>query len=322
MSSSRSSGRPVRRSVTAAAVLALVVPLLALLGLVTSPAEAADNITFRASAQAAANQITHRVTIPACGPGDRRPAALRHQQQGARRQSSATPAGWTLDGTRLSSTDTETRLYSKVATANDAGRSQAVDFTATTKASLMLLAYDGTAPPTRSRSSPRRPRPPTGPRTPHPAPTSRPRARTSSPTGPTSPRPPPAGRSRPARPSAASPSAPVPGRITSVASDLNAPAPSARHLPAPPPPTPRRARRRCGPSCCRPTQTRNPNVAPVASFTTSCPHRDLHGRRARAPPTPRPAPWRRTPGTSATAARPPVCPRRTRTRPAAPRRSR
>ena len=51
MSSSRSSGRPVRRSVTAAAVLALVAPLLALVGLVTSPAVAADNITFRASAQ-------------------------------------------------------------------------------------------------------------------------------------------------------------------------------------------------------------------------------------------------------------------------------
>ena len=56
----------------------------------------------------------------------------------------ATPAGWTQVGTRLSSTDTETILYSKVAAANDAGRSQAVDFTATTKATLTVLAYDGT----------------------------------------------------------------------------------------------------------------------------------------------------------------------------------
>ena len=55
-----------------------------------------------------------------------------------------TPAGWTLVGTRLSSTDTETILYSKVAAANDAGTQPAVDFTATTKATLTLLAYDGT----------------------------------------------------------------------------------------------------------------------------------------------------------------------------------
>ena len=57
----------------------------------------------------------------------------------------------------------------------------------------------------------------------------------------------------------------------SMASDLNAPAPVGAHRPAPPRPTPRRPRRRCGPSCCRPTRTSNPNVAPVASFTVNCP---------------------------------------------------
>ena len=55
------------------------------------------------------------------------------------------PAGWTLEGTRLSSTDTETYLYSRVAAANDAGRNAAVTFSATTKSTITLLAYDGTA---------------------------------------------------------------------------------------------------------------------------------------------------------------------------------
>ena len=57
---------------------------------------------------------------------------------------SATPTGWTRVGNQLD-TDMETILYSKVAAANDAGRSQAVVFTASTKATLTLLAYDGTA---------------------------------------------------------------------------------------------------------------------------------------------------------------------------------
>jgi large repetitive protein len=48
-------------------------------------------------------------------------------------------------GTQLSSTDTETILYSRVAVANDAGKNAAVAFSATTKSTLTLLAYDGTA---------------------------------------------------------------------------------------------------------------------------------------------------------------------------------
>ncbi len=45
----------------------------------------------------------------------------------------------------MSSTDTETILYTKVATANDAGTNAAVAFSATTKSTITLLAYDGTA---------------------------------------------------------------------------------------------------------------------------------------------------------------------------------
>jgi len=111
--------------------------------LTATPAAAADVISFRASAQSAATQIQHRVTIPATV---RETDALLLFVTSNRVPSvAATPAGWTRVGSRLANTDTETILYSKVAAANDAGRSQAVDFTATTKATLTLLAYDGTA---------------------------------------------------------------------------------------------------------------------------------------------------------------------------------
>lgn len=120
-------------------VLATVVAGVAL----APPAAAADTISFRASAQAAANQITHRVTIPT-SVRETDGLLLFVTSNKALASVTATPAGWTQVGTRLSSTDTETILYTKVAAANDAGRSQAVDFTATTKASLTLLAYDGT----------------------------------------------------------------------------------------------------------------------------------------------------------------------------------
>ena len=53
----------VRRGTAGAAVGVLVAALLAVLS-VSTPAHAADVIAFRAGASAAANQITHRVTIP------------------------------------------------------------------------------------------------------------------------------------------------------------------------------------------------------------------------------------------------------------------
>ena len=125
--------------------------------LTATPAAAADVISFRASAQSAANQTTHRVTIPATVRETDGLAALRDQQQGLA-SVAATPAGWTRVGSRLASTDTETILYSKVAAANDAGRSQAVDFTATTKATLTAARLRRHLRPTRSPPSRRQQR--------------------------------------------------------------------------------------------------------------------------------------------------------------------
>ena len=207
MSSSRSSGRPVRRSVTAAAVLALMAPLLALVGLVASPAVAADNITFRAGASIAANQITHRVTIPSA-VRETDALLLFVSSNKALGDVVATPTGWTRVGSRLDGTDLETILYSKVAVAADAGRSQAVDFTATVKATLTLLAYDGTATDnpiaafaSAAETTSRQDAHDTGRER------RRSPARTSCPTGPTSPPTRSAGRFLPARPSAPMPSA-------------------------------------------------------------------------------------------------------------------
>ena len=123
-------------------VLGSLIVALGLSVLPVTPAAAADVISFRASAQSAATQTTHRVTIPATV---RETDALLLFVTGNKANPvAATPAEWTRVGSRLD-TDMETILYSKVAAANDAGRSQAVVFTASTKATLTLLAYDGTA---------------------------------------------------------------------------------------------------------------------------------------------------------------------------------
>ena len=136
--------RTGRRSVSVAAVIAVLAALLAMIGLGSAPAYAADTITFRAGAQAAFNQPTARVTIPATvRETDGMLLFVTSNQAGV--QITTPPAGWTLEGTRQSSTDTVTTLYSKVAAANDAGRNAAVTFSATTKSTITLLAYDGTA---------------------------------------------------------------------------------------------------------------------------------------------------------------------------------
>lgn len=140
--SSRAAG--VRRSRLAlTSVLALVVSALALVGAAVAPAQAADTISFRASAQAAWNQNTARATIPASvREGDAMLLFVTSNKAGV--TITTPPAGWTLEGTRLSSTDTRTTLYSRVAVTNDAGRNAAVTFSAVTKATVTLLAYDGT----------------------------------------------------------------------------------------------------------------------------------------------------------------------------------
>ena len=107
------------------------------------PPTGGDEISFRTATEAAWNQGTARVTIP----------ATVRETDGmvlfvtANKDVNITtpPAGWTLEGTRLSNVDTKTWLYSRSAAANDPGRNAAVTFSATTKSTLTFLAYDGTA---------------------------------------------------------------------------------------------------------------------------------------------------------------------------------
>jgi large repetitive protein len=108
-----------------------------------SASSAADTITFRAAAQAAWNQTTARVTIPSTVRDT--DGMLLFVTTNKNVNITTPPAGWTLEGSVLASTDTETTLYSKQAVANDAGRNAAVTFSAITKATVTLLAYDGTA---------------------------------------------------------------------------------------------------------------------------------------------------------------------------------
>ena len=251
---SRTGSPSGRGGVALAAVGAMVVTLLAMLGLTAPPAAAADVITFRAATQATWNQTTARVTIPAAvreGDG----MLLFVTTNKAFDGTTATPAGWTLEGTRLASTDTETTLYSRVAAANDAGRNAAVTFSATTKSTLTLLAYDGTgADPVSAFASVNE----TVNRATHTTPASNVatarllrRLLLGRQVGL---RRPPAGPCPPARPSAASRSAPAP-----AASPRSPPTPTRRRAPGRPPRAPRparcrRPRRPCGPSCCRPTR--------------------------------------------------------------------
>src|SRR6478735_2590466 len=95
--------RVARRCVTVVAVSAVVTALLAVLGVTAPPAFAADTIAFRASAQATFNQPTARVTIPA---SVRESDAMLLFVTSNKSLASVTtdPAGWTREGTRLSST--------------------------------------------------------------------------------------------------------------------------------------------------------------------------------------------------------------------------
>jgi large repetitive protein len=129
----------IRFSVVVGAAVAILAAMLAFPG----ASLAADTITFRAGAQAAWNQTTARVTIPAAVSDT--DGMLLFVTTNKNVNITSPPAGWTLEGTRLASTDTETTLYSKQAAANDAGRNAAVTFSAVAKSTMTLLAYDGTA---------------------------------------------------------------------------------------------------------------------------------------------------------------------------------
>jgi large repetitive protein len=92
-------------------VLMSLILALGLSVLTVTPAAAADVISFRASAQSAATQTTHRVTIPTTV---RETDGLLLFVTGNRANPvAATPIGWTRVGNQLD-TDMETILYSKV----------------------------------------------------------------------------------------------------------------------------------------------------------------------------------------------------------------
>jgi len=236
--------------------------------LTATPAAAADVISFRASAQSAATQTQHRVTIPATVRET--DALLLFVTSNKVPSVAATPAGWTRVGSQLDGTDTETILYSKVAAANDAGRSQAVDFTATTKATLTLLAYDGTAAnPIATFAS--------AAETVNQATHTTPGAnvstagswvvsywadKSSATTGWTLP----AGQTQRSVAVVAGD-----GRITSVASDQNAPAPIGASPPRTATASASSAKATMWTVVLIPDPSSDPNVAPVASFTASCP---------------------------------------------------
>ncbi|WP_210649111.1 PKD domain-containing protein [Nocardioides sp. SYSU D00065] len=140
MNGTQSGGRTLRGAAMAS-VAALVGALLGVVAL-APPASAADVITFRAATEASWNQTTARVTIPAAV---RATDGMLLFVTTNKDVTLTAPAGWTLEGTRLSNVDTETTLYSRVAEAADAGRNAAVTLSETAKTSMTLLAYDGTA---------------------------------------------------------------------------------------------------------------------------------------------------------------------------------
>ena len=185
----------------AVAVLGLGLPLLG-----ASVAQAADTIAFRASAQSAANQITHRVTIPAA-VRESDGLLLFVTSNQALGSVTETPAGWT-------------RVGSEVAQHRhgDHPLQQGRDRRGRRTEPGCQLHRDHQGNPDRARLRRHGGQPGRslriGSRDGQPrrltrlqAPTCRPQTRGSSPTGRTSPLPPPAGPCPPVRPSAASPSA-------------------------------------------------------------------------------------------------------------------
>ena len=100
-------------------------------------------IGFRASATASLNQTNHKITVPASTQaGD---AMLLFVTTNSLQDITSAPAGWTLAGVQESGAELRTTLFTKVATATDAGAVQTTSFAAATKADQTLLVYSGTA---------------------------------------------------------------------------------------------------------------------------------------------------------------------------------
>lgn len=262
--------RSARRSLVAVALGAMVASLLAVLGIAAPPAQAADSIAFRASAQATWNQTTARVTIPSgVLESD---GMLLFVTANTNATITTPPDGWTLVGSQLAVTgDAETFLYSRVAAANDAGRNAAVTFAATTKSTMNLLAYDGTAldDPVATFASAAE----TVNRTQHTTPGATVATagsyvvsywadKTSGTTGWTLP----AGQTQ--RSIALGTGT---GRITSIASDPNAPTSVGPSAGVTATSTTSSRKATMWTVVLEADQSSNPNVAPVASFTVSCP---------------------------------------------------
>ena len=131
-----------RGGVAVVAAGGVVAAALSVVTLTAAPALGADTITFRSAAEAAWNQTTARVSVPsATMEGDGMLLFVTTNKD----VSFTTPTGWTREGSRLATTDTETTLFSKQAVDGDAGRNVALTLSETAKSTLTLLAYDGTA---------------------------------------------------------------------------------------------------------------------------------------------------------------------------------
>jgi PKD repeat protein len=99
-------------------------------------------VGFRASATASANLTNHKVTVPSdVNEGD---ALLLFVTANSLQDVVSPPTGWDLAGTQAAAEE-RTFLYTKVASAADAGKVQVVSFAASTKADLTVLAYSGTS---------------------------------------------------------------------------------------------------------------------------------------------------------------------------------
>jgi PKD repeat protein len=104
---------------------------------------AASQIAFVAAADASGNNPTESVTVPsAVAPGD----GLVLIASGANSGSLSAPAGWTLVGSESSNGVMVTSIWSRVATATDAGSNVTVTFSTTyRRGDVQVIAYSGTS---------------------------------------------------------------------------------------------------------------------------------------------------------------------------------
>jgi hypothetical protein len=106
----------------------------------TTAAAGVEPVSFRAAAQSNANVTNPTVTVPsAVQPGDVMVLFLASNSASA---TYSTPAGWTSLGGSASDTATvQTRAYTRIAAAGDAGSTLTVTGSAQTKVSVDLVAY-------------------------------------------------------------------------------------------------------------------------------------------------------------------------------------